>query len=137
MPGPAPRPTVLLVDDQASVRLALRTILEGDGYAVEEADSGQAALRICARAHLDLLVTDLVMPDCDGLELLRSLRRTNPGLPILVVTGADQVLGPLGAMASLLGAHRVLLKPVAVAEFRQAVRELINRGVAPPGAESA
>lgn len=126
MPAPLARPTVLLVDDHAPVRLALRTILEGDGYAVEEADSGRAALQLCARADLDLLVTDLVMPDCDGIELLRSLRRTNPGLPILVVTGADQVLGPLGAMAGLLGAQRVLLKPVALEEFRRAVRELMT-----------
>jgi len=130
MTSPARRPgaTILVVDDDESVRVALRAILETDGYAVDEVASGQAALRACQQGGPALIVTDLVMPDCDGLELLRTLRREHPDVPVIVVTGTEVLpQGALADIASRLGARQVFLKPMPVAAFRQAVRDLVAR----------
>jgi CheY-like chemotaxis protein len=121
------RGTILVVDDDPSVRLSLRVILEGEGHAVEEAPTGHLALRACARGGLALVVTDVRMPDVDGLELLRTLRRDHPALPVIVVTGAE--VGPSGTLASMashLGARQVLLKPMSVQDVRQAVRAVLG-----------
>ena len=130
MTSPARRPgaTILVVDDDESVRVALRAILETDGYAVDEVASGQAALRACEQSGPALIVTDVAMPDCDGLELLRTLRRAYPDVPVIVVTGTEVLpQGPLADIASRLGARQVFLKPMPVAAFRQAVRDLVAR----------
>jgi len=118
---------VLVVDDDAAVRLALRTILETDGHAVEEAGTGTEALHACSRGGLALVVTDVHMPDIDGLGLLRTLRQEDPTLPVIVVTGVE--VGPTGtlsAMATRLGARHVLLKPVGLLAFRRAVRDVLG-----------
>lgn len=127
-----PRPTILVVDDDASVRLALRILLEGAGYGVEEARTGQEALQVCARGGLALVVADVVMPDVDGLEVLRTLRRTHPALPVVLLTGREVLpWGDLTAIATHLGARRVFLKPMASREFLETVRAL----AAPAAAE--
>ena len=73
-----PPGTIPLVDDEPDVRAPLRDALEADGYAVQEVGSGQAALAACQRGGIALVVTDVTMPDMDGLALLRALRRTTP-----------------------------------------------------------
>jgi CheY-like chemotaxis protein len=127
MATPTPRhPTILVVDDEASVRLALRILLEGAGYAVAEARTGQEALEACARDEFALVVADVVMPDVDGLEVLRTLRRTHPTLPVVLLTGREVLpWGDLAAIAAHLGARRVFLKPMASREFLDAVRLLV------------
>src|SRR6267142_6584275 len=89
MPGPnAPKPRLLFVDDEATLRehLALRL---SDEYVVDTAGNGKAALWAVMRAKPALVVTDIVMPDMDGVELLKTLRQT-PGtrtIPVLLISG--------------------------------------------------
>ena len=95
---------ILVVDDDPDVRLLFRLIFESVGYQVDEARNGVAALILIKDSLPDLVVTDMVMPDMDGLELIRRLRADvrTAQLPILAVTaharsrdlasGADQVL---------------------------------------------
>jgi CheY-like chemotaxis protein len=82
-----PPRTILLVDDEPDVREPLRDALEADGYPVQEAGTGRAALAACRRGGIALVVTDVVMLDMDGLELLRALRREHAAVPIIVNTG--------------------------------------------------
>lgn len=127
MTAPRSGATVLVVDDDASVRLALRTIIESDGHTVVEASFGEEALRACAGGPLALVVTDVRMPDIDGLGLLRTLRQEHPALPVIVVTGAE--VGPTGTLASMathLGARHVLLKPVGLLASRRAIRDVLG-----------
>jgi len=81
--------TVLVVDDDPHMRMLIRRILEAGGYAVQEADHGQAALDIMANAPLpDIVVTDLMMPVMSGMEFVRQLRSepTTAALPIVAVS---------------------------------------------------
>jgi two-component system chemotaxis response regulator CheY len=124
--------TILVIDDDAQVRAALRRILERAGYTVVTAADGQAGMRLHRERPADLIITDLFMPDQDGIETIRQLRREGPAVPILAVSGGDQT----GAMdlregAALLGASRTLGKPFELAQLLAAVGELLEE--ASPG----
>ena len=88
---PGERPAVLVVDDSAMVRELERSILEEAGYRVRTAADGRAALAALADGPADLVVTDVDMPGCDGLELTRAIRAdpARAGLPVVVVTSKD------------------------------------------------
>ncbi len=74
---------ILVVEDEHNLRIALEKILKDAGYEVLQTESGKEALRLCQKTSFDLVITDLVMPDMDGLELIQSLRRSHLDLPIL------------------------------------------------------
>jgi len=84
--------TVLLVEDEDPVRLFAARALRSKGYIVIEARSGEAALELLEREnpHLDLLVTDVVMPGIDGPTLFRTVRETRPGLPVVCISGYSE-----------------------------------------------
>jgi CheY-like chemotaxis protein len=121
--GPPPAPTtVLLVEDEPSVRrLALRSLQKG-GYAVLEAGNGQEALAVVAghRGPVHLLVTDMMMPVMGGRELARRLRAASPGLRVLFVSGYT------GAGAAIDDGCHFLGKPFTQARLVQRVREVLQ-----------
>jgi CheY-like chemotaxis protein len=90
---------ILLVDDDAIVRMGMRGVLEGLGHEVLDVSSGEAALALlCEGVAVDALVTDYAMPGMDGAEVVREARRLLPGLPAVVATGyADVPRLPEGA----------------------------------------
>ena len=104
---------ILVVDDDDQIRNAFRLTLERAGYEVEEAQDGKAAMKRFAQWHADLVITDIVMPEKDGLEVMMELRRTAPSVRILAVSGGGLV-NPFTylVMAKNLGADVVLVKPV-------------------------
>jgi CheY-like chemotaxis protein/nitrogen-specific signal transduction histidine kinase len=107
--GPSPQASVLIADDDADVRATFRLVLRGGGYAVDEADSGRAAMQRLSERHFDLLLTDLVMPDYNGIELIRMVRQKYPSLKVIATSGAlSEMLG----VASYLGADAALPKPI-------------------------
>jgi two-component system cell cycle sensor histidine kinase/response regulator CckA len=118
--------TILLVEDEAALRAIARRILSDLGYCVLEARHGADAARLSAKHEgpIDLLVTDVVMPEMGGRELARHMRRQRPGIPVLYVSGYtdDELLrkGILEADAQLLR------KPFMPADLARAVRELIR-----------
>jgi CheY-like chemotaxis protein len=111
---------VLLVDDDQLVRLTAPALIESQGHRVTVASGGFEALGLLEHGPgWDVVVLDLNMPDLDGLETLRRLRRLRPGLPVLLATGYadDQTRVSLGA----LGPLTILPKPYSIEDLQQAL----------------
>ena len=117
---------ILIIDDQTAVRNSLRALLERAGYEVDDAGDGRAGLRLHAARPADVIITDLFMPDFDGIETILELRRAYPAVKIIVISGGDST-GRLDmrTQAQLLGAHRMFPKPLETQELLNAVRELL------------
>jgi DNA-binding response OmpR family regulator len=125
---------VLAVDDAADTRLLVKRALEREGYEVTEAASGAAALDAIRDQVPDVVLLDVTMPDMSGLEVLTTVRRIQPELPVILVTGrdseSDRVLG------LDLGADDYLVKPFSVRELAARIRSVTRRtGAAPALAE--
>ena len=83
--------TVLVVDDEPTIADGLRLTLEGEGYRVLTAGGVEAALAHAARADVEAAIVDLMLPDGDGLDLTRELKRRDPALEVIVVTAYGSV----------------------------------------------
>jgi DNA-binding response OmpR family regulator len=109
------RAHILLVEDDAGLRRVLQMGLTRAGYDVLEARDGREAMRLWQAHGADLVITDLYMPDKDGLEVIKELRAQSPSTPIIAITDPR----PRGRMdlresAKLLGAIRTLSKPFSL-----------------------
>jgi CheY-like chemotaxis protein len=113
---------ILVVDDDADVRAAVRAILEDAGHEVVEAVDGAAGLRAYRDARFELVLCDLFMPDVDGIELIRTLRRGSPNSKVIAMSGGsfDGTLDLLD-LAPYLGAVEVLPKPFSLDELVRAI----------------
>lgn len=122
-------PRILVVDDEDRIRRALRILLERAGYAVREARNGQDAVRLWHEEASDLVITDIHMPDKDGIDTIRELRALNPTLPIIAVSGSGQVRSrDLLRDVNLLGTIRTLDKPFRLTEVLDCVRDALASG---------
>jgi DNA-binding response OmpR family regulator len=126
-------PTILLVDDEDSVRKVLAFPLERDGFAVIQAADGEEALEKFAAQTIDLVVLDIMLPRLDGLEVCKRLRATST-VPIIMLTARDDELDKVIGLE--LGADDYITKPFSIREFRSRVRALLRRARAPHAAES-
>lgn len=87
-PAPLHKLAILVVDDEPAFRSLVAKTLEQDGYHVIEAGDGAEAIEMAEKAkHVDLVVTDIRMPQMDGVELTHALRRTQPFVPVVFITG--------------------------------------------------
>ena len=125
--GPASA-RALIVDDEPGMRELLMTILEDDGWEVEGAQDGKSALAKLSEFEADVLLSDLKMPEMDGMALLRHLSHRDPALPVVVLTAYGSVEGAVEAMK--LGAFDFLTKPLPEPEtLRETMaRALRSRG---------
>lgn len=123
---------VLVVDDEPPIRTALTRVLERAGYAVEAAASGPEALEVLRSRGVDILITDLLMPRLNGVELIRTAARERPALRIVAISGGGAAamnadssgslsFSPLLSAAREAGAHAVLTKPFEVKDILAAV----------------
>jgi PAS domain S-box-containing protein len=121
----ADRPArIVVADDEAGVRSFLRLVLEGAGYEVMEAPNGKLVLQEARAGRVDLVITDLVMPEQEGMETIRALRREVPGVGIIAISGA---LGPqFLEVARTLGAQAVLSKPLSAELLLAEVAEVLK-----------
>lgn len=114
---------ILIIDDEVQLRTSLLRTLESEGHQVFAAGDGREGLRVFHEQHPDLVVTDLFMPEKDGLETIREIRRHSPASRIIAVSG-----GYRGGMVDLLpvarklGVTLTLAKPFAPEELLGAVR---------------
>lgn len=124
MSMPAPRPTILLIDDEVQIRRLLRITLESAGYGVEEAETGRAGLDEIARRQPDAIVLDLGLPDVGGLEILRQLREWSR-VPVLVLTVLAAEADKVAALDA--GADDYLTKPFGAGELTARLRAILRR----------
>jgi DNA-binding response OmpR family regulator len=118
--------TILLVEDDVSIRKALQLNLQLEGYELLCAEDGEIGRRLSESEHLDLIVVDLMLPRLSGLDLIRELRQRRAELPILVLSAKDQEADKV--MALSLGADDYMTKPFGLAELLARVRALLRRG---------
>jgi len=121
---------ILIVEDTPDFRLMMRDILQTAGHEIVEAENGNAAIRKMESGSFDLLVTDVLMPESDGIELINTVAHQGGNLPILAVSGGGRNLPAAVSLAltEAAGAHRTLFKPFRAAELLAVVDELLSAG---------
>jgi CheY-like chemotaxis protein len=124
------RPRILITDDEANIRLMIRTALESEGYGIDEAANGQEALEMTQDHPYDLMLLDLNMPVLDGMGVLEQLQDTPPDQKprVVVLTAYGSI--PAAVKATRLGATEFIEKPIAPDEVRKAVAEALAAPVA-------
>lgn len=129
---------ILLIEDDHTVRAVLRMSLAGVGHIVIEARNGKEGLDLFKRAGADLVITDIIMPEVEGLEVIRELRNKRfPSVKVIAISGGgvSQDAGDALRMAKLLGAAKTLAKPFSNEVLIAAVNEvLLGGGTKPPPA---
>lgn len=120
---------ILVVEDDVQFRRYLAEVLDNEGYEVVLAENGVAAQKLMGETAVDVVLTDLVMPDQDGISLIRSLRKQQPALPVLAMSGrgrTDLSMDSL-ALVKLLGADATLEKPFTLIALRLALSAVLTR----------
>ena len=119
---------ILVIDDEGSVRLAIRKLLEGSGHEVTEANSGKSGIELYRQDPSDAVVTDIFMPGKDGLDVIRDLREDFPDVKIIAITGEGST-GEVDLLtpARMLGARRTLTKDTLMKTLPDAIKELLGR----------
>ncbi|MBF0550185.1 MAG: response regulator [Deltaproteobacteria bacterium] len=118
---------ILVVDDDLDFREMLCFSLRKDGFEVSEASDGNKAIKLVGCEPVDLVITDLIMPNKEGIELIMELRRTMPGIKIIAMSGGGRV-SPKSylAVANALGADRTIAKPVFRDDLIKVIGELLG-----------
>lgn len=121
--SPNPRNRILIVDDDLDMREILSFDFESEGFQVLQAESGNRAIEILNTRAVDVVVTDVRMPDGDGVRLLERVNERYPDLPVIFLTGFAEI--PIED-ACARGAYRVLIKPFDRDELYRAVRQALQ-----------
>lgn len=119
-------PRILIVEDDEQVRTMLRQMLEHEGYAVTEATDGRVGLARWREEPADLLLTDILMPEQDGIETIREVRQGWPDAKIIAFTGGGKTGMSFLPIAQKLGAQRTLNKPLDRQTLITAVQEVLQ-----------
>jgi CheY-like chemotaxis protein len=118
---------ILFADDNEAFRALLAKLLESAGYEVLTAADGAAAVGLFRQQPADLAIIDLLMPGKEGLETIRELRRIQPGLKIIAISGGGfGAAGDYLEIARLLGAVKTLTKPFALTDALEIVKNLLE-----------
>ena len=116
---------VLVIDDNPDIRSTLQWLLESEGYAVSVAANGLEGLKLQRSSPADIVVTDVFMPEQDGIETLWKFREEYPQVPIVVMSGGGAARGTdYLSVARQLGASRTLTKPLDPQELINVVRQI-------------
>ena len=115
---------ILTVEDDERIRTAVKLALEDEGWKVEEADTGEDALEKFARQPSDVVLIDIMLPDIDGFEVCRAIRRTSD-VPIIMVTARDDTHDVVAGLEA--GADDYLTKPFAPKELSARIRAMLRR----------
>lgn len=118
-------PNILVAEDDAALNKLICKVLEKDGHTVFSSKDGEDALSALASSHIDLIVTDIMMPKLDGYELVESIRSTDSNMPVLFVTAKGSFNDKLRGFN--LGADDYMVKPIDINELILRVNALLRR----------
>jgi len=118
---------ILVIDDEADIRTILEALLTREGHTVDSTDNGEAGLRLADQNRYDLVISDVLMPGMDGLEVVTRIRQKFPDMRIIVMTGGTAKIdkGMLLSMTQALKAFKVVTKPISFKELKDAVNEIL------------
>lgn len=118
---------IILIDDEPSILLMLKKMLEKAGHEVDTASNGNEGIILFEKNKYDLLITDIIMPEKEGMETIIEAHKKYPGLKIIAISGGGRI-SPEGYLpgAKHLGANMVFQKPLVQKEFLEAVAVLLN-----------
>jgi CheY-like chemotaxis protein len=118
---------ILIIDDDATIRNVFNQFLNSLGYEVITAVNGKEGIRVMKENRPDLMITDILMPEMDGLEILLQIRKEHDDMPVIAISGGIRAL-PINFLnqAKLFGARHVFEKPVPLEVLKKAVVELIG-----------
>jgi CheY-like chemotaxis protein len=125
---------ILVIDDDPAVLKTLSAGLKRNGHDTIEALNGREAAAMLRNATVDLVVTDILMPERDGLEVIMGLLQQNPNLPVIAISGLPIDVAPYLSAAKKLGARRALVKPFHISELVRAIDSVLAEAKAPPPA---
>jgi len=118
---------ILVIDDDIKIREMLKQYLERAEYEVLVAPDGKAALKLHSANPVDLIITDIVMPEKDGLETIMELRRRFPAVKVIAISGGGKIeANEYLDIAKAMGVTRTFSKPFELRELLAAVRELLQ-----------
>jgi len=124
-------PRILVIDDEPLVRSTVVMILTRAGFSVEEASDGAAGIAMCHKNLPDVVITDIFMPNRDGIEVVMALKRSYPRTKLIAMTGGGQTrMMEIASPAKLLGADHILHKPFERESLLAAVTAVL--GTPPP-----
>jgi len=118
---------ILIIDDEPQIRSMLKLMLERDGYEVTEAPDGIEGIRVYRQKPADLIITDLIMPNKDGIGMIIDLKKEFPNVKIIAMSGGG-LNKPEGYLigAKKLGAARTLTKPIDRDEMLRAIKDVLQ-----------
>ncbi len=119
---------ILIIDDEDELRSMLRQMLEQASYEVTEAVNGAEGIQLYEQDTHDLIITDIIMPEKEGVETIIALRRADPDLPIIAISGGGRLdATDFLTMTKKLGARRTLSKPFRRDQLLEAVGECLAK----------
>ncbi len=118
---------ILIIDDDSAIRKLFSQFLEAQGHVVSLAENGKAGMRMIEENQPDLIITDILMPEMDGLEILMEIRSTCAAVPVIAISGGMRNM-PINFLqqAKLFGARYVFEKPVPLNPLLSAVNEVLD-----------
>lgn len=121
---------ILIIDDEPNILLMLKKMLERTGYEIDLASNGKEGLDLFTRKPSDLVITDIIMPEKEGLETIREMKRMLPELKIIAMSGGGKIsAGNYLETAKIFGASRIIEKPFTLQHMVATVNELLEEGL--------
>lgn len=118
---------ILVIDDDENIRTIFERFLKGQGYAVDCAEDGKEGIRLMENETPDLVITDIMMPNADGLEVVLSMREKYADIPVIAISGGIALASmDFLPMVKKFGAVKVFYKPVELENLLEGIRELLG-----------
>ncbi len=118
---------ILVIDDDVHIRELINIMLESEGHTVSLAEDGMIGLKMLDENNFDLIITDIIMPNQEGIETIVKIKSKNPEIKILAISGGGRI-GSTNylTLAENFGVDRTLSKPFYHKDFIQCIKELLN-----------